>query len=111
MAELRYLKYASARGFDGGIQSTRRLDGSLTDGSVVTCSVPSVPSLSAPLPLQYPRPVLGRSGALRDAVVVRGRQGMPVRQQQLALVPEGWKFCLGGCCCVTASGELFPGCL
>lgn len=100
------LKYASARGFDEGIQSTRKLDGSLTNGSVVTCSVPSVPAL----PLQYPRPFVGSRGALRDAVILREEAGDAREAAAVGMGSWGLKFCLGGCCCVTASGELFPGC-
>lgn len=81
--------------------------------AVVTCSVPSVPSPSAPVPLQFPRPFLGSSGALGDAVVLR-KAGMPGRQQ-LVLVPRAgnpaWRLwlcqCFGGA--VPAPGDCLWG--
>lgn len=99
--ELRCLKCASARGFEEGMQSTRSsMDLSQMGSGDLLCS--SVPSPSAPVPLQFPRPFLGRSGALGDAVVLR-KAGMPGRQQ-LVVVPRAgnpaWELwlchCFGG---------------
>lgn len=110
--ELRCLKCASARGFEEGMQSTRSsMDLSQMGSGDLLCS--SVPSPSAPVPLQFPRPFLGSSGALGDAVVLR-KAGMPGRQQ-LVLVPRAgnpaWRLwlcqCFGGA--VPAPGDCLWG--